>query len=101
VGTASVEGIPAPGDVPVVMFTRLFAVRNALSSPEVFVQLAPTFPPLDRNEASAQTEAAVVASSRTNVLPELMLPQGPRAVMSQREEFAEEAEAGRPPLESK
>jgi hypothetical protein len=83
------------------MFTRLFAVRNALSNPAVLVQLAPTLPPLDINEASDQTEAAVVTSSRTNALPELMLAQGPSAVMSQREELAEEAEAGWPPLESK
>ena len=101
VGTVSVEGIPDPGETPVVAFARLFAVRKALSSPVVLVQLAPTLPPLDINGASAQTEAAVVTSFRTKELPALMLPQGPSAVMSQREELAEEAEPGWPPLETR
>jgi hypothetical protein len=101
VGTASVEGRPAPGEAPVVGLARLLAVRNALSRPVVLVQLAPTFPPLDMKEASAQTEAAVVTSFTTNVLPELRLPQGPSAVISQRAELGEEAEVGWPPFESK
>jgi hypothetical protein len=45
-------------------------------------------------EASAQTDAAVVTSLTAKELPEAMLPQGPSAVISQREEFAEAAEAG-------
>src|ERR1700733_3784321 len=76
VGTASVEGVAAPGDSPVAGLARLLAVRNALLRPVVFVQLAPTLPPLDMNEASAQTDAAVVTSLTTNELPELMPPQG-------------------------
>src|ERR1700722_6865575 len=83
VGTASVEGRPAPGDAPVEKFASLLAVKNALSRPVVFVQLAPTFPLPDMNEASAQTDAAAVTSFTTNVSPELRLPQGPRAVISQ------------------
>ena len=70
VGTASVEGRPAPGDAPVVGLARSPAVRNALSRPVVFVQLAPTLPPADMNDASAQTDAAVVTSFTTNELPE-------------------------------
>ena len=101
VGTASVEGMPAPGGVPVAGFTSSLAVRNALSRPVVFVQLAPIFPPLERNEASAQTDAAVVTSFTTNELPELRLPHGPSAVMSQREEFGDAAEAGWPPFDSR
>jgi hypothetical protein len=62
-GTVSVAGTAAPGDTPVAMFTRLFAFWNAVSSPGVFVQLAPTFPPLDINDARAHTDATVVASS--------------------------------------
>src|ERR1700677_1210907 len=94
VGTASVEARPVPGDAPVAGFARLLAVRNALSRPVVLVQLAPTFPPPDMKEASAHTDAAVVTSSTTKELPEVMLPQGPRAVISQRDELAEAAEAG-------
>ena len=94
VGTASVEERPAPGDAPVAAFTSSLAVAKALSSPVVLVQLAPTFPPLDMNGASVQTDAAVVTSFTTNELPELMLPQGPSAVMSHKEEFAEAGEAG-------
>ena len=81
--TVSVDGFPAPGDAPVAAFTRLFAVRNALSSPSVLVQLAPTLPPLDINDARAQAEAAVETSLRTTLLPAVTEPQGPRAVMSQ------------------
>jgi hypothetical protein len=99
VGTASVEGMPDPGETPVVAFARLFAVRKALSNPVVLVQLAPTLTPLDINGASAQTEAAVVTSFRTKELPALTLPQGPSAAMSQREELAAEAAPGWPPLE--
>jgi hypothetical protein len=101
VGTASVEGRPAPGDAPVEKFASLLAVKNALSRPVVFVQLAPTFPPPDMKEASAHAEAAVVTSFTTNVSPELRLPHGPSADMNQRAELGEEAEAGLPPLESK
>src|ERR1700722_15990791 len=79
VGTTSMEGRPAPGDAPVAEFTSSLAVANALSRPVVLVQLAPTFPPPDINDASAQTDAAVVTSSTTNVLPALRPPQGPRA----------------------
>ena len=92
--TVSVDGFPAPGDAPVLVFTRLFAVRNALSMPKVLVQLAPTLPPLDMKEASAQTEAAVVTSFTTNVLPELMEPHGPRAVINRRDWLAEAAPPG-------
>jgi hypothetical protein len=101
VGTTSVEGRPAPGDAPVEKFASLFAVKNALSRPVVFVQLAPTFPPPDMKEASAHTEAAVVTSFTTNLSPELRLPHGPRAVISQIAESGAEAEPGWPPLESK
>jgi hypothetical protein len=99
VGTASVEGVAAPGDAPVAGFASSLAVANALSRPVVFVQLAPMLPPGDMNEASAQTDAAVVTSLTMNELPELMPPQGPRAVMSQRAELIEDAEAGWPPFE--
>ena len=101
VGTTSVEGKPAPGDAPVEKFASLLAVKNALSRPVVFVQLAPTLPPPDINEASAHTEAAVVTSFTTNVSPELRLPQGPRADISQRAELGAETEAGWPPFETK
>ena len=94
VGTVSVEGRPVPGDAPVAGLTRSSAVRNALLRPAVFVQLAPTFPPPDMNEASAHTDAAVVTSLTTKELPDAMLPQGPSAAMSQRDEFADAAEAG-------
>jgi hypothetical protein len=46
------------------------------------------------NEARAQIDATVVTSLTAKVLPEAMLPQGPKALMSQREEFGEAAEAG-------
>jgi hypothetical protein len=101
VGTASVAGGPAPGDAPVAGFTSSLAVANALSRPVVFVQLAPTSPPPDRKEASAQTDAAVVTSFTMKELPDAMLPHGPSAVISHREEFAAAAEDGWPPLESK
>lgn len=101
VGTVSVAGRPVPGDAPVAAFTSSLAVAKALSRPAVFVQLAPTLPPLDMKEASAQTDAAVVSSFTVNELPEAMLPQGPTAVISQREEFVEAADAGWPPLENK
>lgn len=87
VETLRVAGMPAPGDTPVPGFTRSLAVAKALSSPVVFVQLAPTFPPGDINEDSAQTEAVVVASLTTKVLPALMLPQGPSAVIIQMDGF--------------
>ena len=99
--TVSVDGIPDPGDVPVLAFTRLFAVRSALSKPVTLVQLPPTLPPLDINEASAQTDAAVVTSLTTKLLPEVMLPQGPRAVMSQRDGLAAEPVPAWPPLASR
>lgn len=98
--TASVDGIAAPGDAPVAAFTKLFAVRNALSSPVVLVQLAPTLPPLDINGARAQTEADVVASLRMKLLPAVMALQGPRAVMSHRDWLAEPA-PGWPPFETR
>ena len=101
VGTVSVEGRPVPGDVPVAGFTSSLAVAKALSRPKVLVQLAPTFPPLDRNGASAQTDAAVVTSLTTNELPAEILLQGPRAAMSQSDGLTAEAEAGWPPLETK
>ena len=101
VGTASVEGRPAPGDAPVAKSASLLAVKNALSRPIVFVQLAPTFPPPDINDASAHTEAAVVTSFTTNVSPELRLPQGRSADISQSAELVAEAEAGWPPFETK
>ena len=101
VGTTSVEGRPVPGDAPVVEFTSSLAVANALSRPVVFVQLAPTFPPPDINGASAHTDAAVVTSLMTYELPEVRLPQGPTAVISQTAELGAEAEAGWPPFESK
>src|ERR1039458_2667298 len=66
VGTASVEGSPAPGDAPVAAFTSSLAVVKALSRPVVLVQVAPTFPPLDMKEASAHTDAAVVTSLTAN-----------------------------------
>ena len=94
VGTAKVEGLPAPGDAPVVGSASPLAMKNALSRPVVLVQLAPTLPPAAMNEASAQTDAAVVTSFTTYELPELMPPQGPSAVINQREEFGEAAEAG-------
>src|SRR5579862_2953199 len=56
--TVSVDGFPAPGEAPVVAFTRLLAVRNALSRPSVLAQLAPTLPPLDIKDARAQAAAA-------------------------------------------
>lgn len=87
VGTVRFEGLPEPGEMPVAGLTRLLAMRKALSIPVVLVQVAPTSPPLDMNEARAQTAAAVVISLRTKVLPRLMLPQGPSAVMSQRDEL--------------
>jgi hypothetical protein len=101
VATVSVDGIAAPGDVPVLALTRLFAVRNALSKPVTLVQLEPTLPPLDMNEASAQTDAAVVTSLTVNELPALMAPQGPTAVMSQRDALAADPEPAWPPFESK
>jgi hypothetical protein len=101
VGTASVEGRPAPGDAPVEKFASLLAVKNALSRPVVFVQLAPTFPPFDINDASAHTDAVVVTSFTTNVSPELRLPQGPIADISQIAVLGSEAEAGWPRFESK
>jgi len=101
VGTASVGGRFAPGEVPVTGFTSSLAVAKALSRPVVLVQLAPTFPPLDRNGASAHADATVVTSLTMNELPAEILLQGPRAAMSQREELAAEVEAGWPPLESK
>src|ERR1700722_15218272 len=101
VGTASVEGRPAPGDAPGEKFASLLAVKNALSRPVVFVQLAPTFPPLDINDASAQTDAAVVTSLMTKGLPDAKLPQGPRAAISQRAESGAEAEPGWPLFEIK
>lgn len=94
VGTATVEGRAAPGDSPVAAFTSSLAVAKALSRPIVFVQLAPTSPPLDMKEASAHTDAAVVTSLMGKELLEAMLPQGPSAVMSHSDEFAEAAEAG-------
>src|ERR1700722_12217025 len=99
VGTTSVEGRPVPGDAPVAEFTSSLAVANAFSRPVVFVQLAPTLPPPDMNEASAHTDAAVVTSSMTKELPDVMPPQGPRAVISQIAELGAEAEAGWTPLE--
>jgi hypothetical protein len=45
-------------------------------------------------EASAHTDAAVVTSLMGKELLEAMLPQGPSAVMSHSDEFAEAAEAG-------
>ena len=96
--TLRVDGMPAPGEAPVPAFTRPFAVRNALSIPIVLVQLAPTFPPLDMKDARAQTEAAVVTSLRTKLLPAVTEPQGPRAVMSQRDWFVEPV-PGWPPFE--
>jgi hypothetical protein len=87
--------------MPVAVFTSSLAVAKALSSPVVFVQLAPTFPPLDMKEASAQTDAAVVTSLTTNELPETMLPQGPSAVINHKEEFGEAADDGWPPFDNK
>jgi hypothetical protein len=88
-GTISVDGNPAPGATPVVGFTNCSAVRNDLSNPFVLVQLAPTLPPADMNDASAQTEATVVASFITKLAPDVMLLQGPKADISQRAEFAD------------
>jgi hypothetical protein len=65
------------------------------------VQLAPTFPPFDINDASAQTDAAVVTSLMAKELPEAMLPQEPRAAISQIAELGAEAEVGSPPFESR
>jgi hypothetical protein len=51
--------------------------------------------------ASAQADAAVVTSLTTYELPELMLPQGPSAVISHSDEFGEPAVAGWPPFDNR
>jgi hypothetical protein len=100
VGAVSVVGTAAPGEAPVLTFTRLFAVRKALFRPAVLLQLAPTLPPLVMKEASDHTEAAVVTSFTTKLLPAATLPHGPSPVISQRAELAG-PEPPAPPLESR
>lgn len=100
VGTETVDGTDAPGDAPVAVSTRLFAVRNAFVIPRALVQLLPTLPPGDMKGASAQTAATVVTSLMTYELPAPIVPQGPSAVISQRLAFAPVPEVW-PPFDSK
>src|SRR6201999_1529092 len=64
-GAVPVEGNDAPGDLPVVTFTRFVAVAVASATPLLLVEVAPIWPPLARNGLIAHAAAIVVASSTT------------------------------------
>ena len=100
IGKVTEAGTAVPGAVPLLVLTRSFAVWKALTRLATFVQLEPTLPPLVINGANAQTDAVVVSSLTMYVPAELILPQLPRAVISQSDELAEPA-LGEPPFESK
>ena len=94
----TLEGTPAPGEVPILRFTRLVAVSMAFVNPWAFVELAPTSPPRERNGDNAHAEATVVTSLITiNVSVVVVTLHGPTGAISNKPGFADVAEDGLPP----
>jgi hypothetical protein len=85
------DGKVVPGEVPAAGLTRLAAVAKAFVRPSEFVELAPTFPPVERNGARAHAAATVVASLMTICVDDEISLQAPIAVISAIAELAEPA----------